>query len=86
MPTRITSGPQGDWPGNSPDLNPIENAWAIMQARIFEKNPPKTVEMLKKCIKQEWKNLKSETLENLVSGVSQRLKDVIKKKGVCIGK
>ncbi len=23
-----------DWPGNSPDVNPIENLWAIMKAKL----------------------------------------------------
>ena len=28
----------GNWPGNSPDLSPIENLWAIMKARLRSKD------------------------------------------------
>ena len=27
-----------DWPGNSPDINPIENLWAIIKSRIEKDN------------------------------------------------
>ena len=28
-----------DWPGNSPDLNPIENLWNLMKVKVAEKYP-----------------------------------------------
>ena len=27
------------WPGNSPDLNPIENLWLQMKVRVAQKEP-----------------------------------------------
>jgi hypothetical protein len=43
-----------DWPGNLPDLNPIENLWAIMKARL--KRVPKitSLPLLDKAIKMMW--------------------------------
>ena len=28
-----------DWPGNSPDLNPIKNLWATIKGLVEEKQP-----------------------------------------------
>ena len=28
-----------DWPGNSPDLNPSENLWNLIKAKVTEKYP-----------------------------------------------
>ena len=34
-----------DWPGNSPDLNPIENCWSHMKAKL--KNMPEVASIPK---------------------------------------
>ena len=42
-----------DWPGNSHDLNPIENLWALINAKVSEKQPS-SLEALQKVIKKVW--------------------------------
>ena len=44
------------WPGNSPDLNVIENAWSTLKDAISKlKTPPRTQEGLKKILIKKWK-------------------------------
>src|SRR5256885_4326802 len=42
-----------DWPSNSPDLNPIENLWAIVKRNI-EQRRPKNLEDLEMFMVEEW--------------------------------
>merc|ERR1711911_457339 len=44
-----------DWPGNSPDLNPIENAWSFMKNQLKYKDTgsvPKLIHELKMLWKE----------------------------------
>ena len=41
------------WPGNSPDLNPIENLWTNMENTVSEKQPLSGAELVK-AIKEVW--------------------------------
>ena len=74
-------GPQV-WPPNSPDLNPIENLWSILEERVKDLDSnPRNITELEEVLKQAWKKIKLETLENLIFSMPDRIKDVIKNKG-----
>ena len=72
-----------DWPSNSPDLSPIENLWAIIKAKLRNKDTT-TLEKLKVEIQKCWDEFSPEILQNLADSVPNRLKEVIKRRGNAI--
>lgn len=70
-----------EWPGNSPDLNPIENLWYIIKVQVRQKRP-RTITELDQCIQTVWyEEISKQTLENLIASMANRIKEVIKQKG-----
>ena len=70
-----------DWPGNSPDSNPIENLWTVLKDKVSEKQPTNTKE-LEEAIKAVWVlELSAEYCRSLVESMPKRLEAVIKAKG-----
>ena len=77
---------RGVWPGNSPDLNPIENLWAIVQQEVDKMTPATSAGELAEQLKKAWGRIKPDVLENLVAGMPQHMHDCIAMKGSYIGK
>ena len=69
-----------DWPGNSPDLNPIENLWSEMKNRLRDERPTSKAGIKKVCQKV-WKNIGVDYLEKLYESMPRRIQAVIDAEG-----
>ena len=69
-----------DWPGQSPDLNPIENLWSMVQ-RIVHKQLFSNKHQLLGAVVQAWNSLPRNSIRSLIDSMPRRVKAVIKAKG-----
>ena len=67
-------------PPQSPDLNPIEHLWELLERRI-RKHQIKTKSDLKERLEEEWSKITIHDTSNLVKSMHRRLQDVIAAKG-----
>ena len=72
--------PPEDWPANSPDQNIMEALWAILQDRVYAREP-RTVDALKRIIREEWENISLAELRRLVDSMPRRLQAIIDNDG-----
>lgn len=74
--------PVWEWPAVSPDLNPIEDLWGILSAKVFSRSTQyTTLKELKVAILSEWQNIDIRILKNLVGSMPRRLQQVLIHKG-----
>ena len=71
----------GEWPPNSPDLNPLDYAvWSILEEKACQKPHP-NIESLKRALKKAWKEITWETVIKIVDDFPMRLKACVEAKG-----
>jgi len=72
-----------EWPARSPDLNPIENLWAIVCKRVA-KRMPLCEEELVQFLKEEWDATPQAVVDNLVLSFEGRLNECVRLGGETI--
>jgi transposase len=78
-----------EWPPYSPDLNPIENLWALLKAKVIEIRPDlkhipnneSTWEILVDTAQEAWDSLDLAIFTNLSESMPHRVQDIIKYEG-----
>jgi transposase len=69
-----------DWPSQSPDLNPIENLWSILDNSLKLRRPNNEQELFQ-MLNTSWKSISVDTLERLVDSMPARCQAVIDNDG-----
>ena len=71
-----------NWPPQSPDLNPIENLWALIKRKLKKNFPtPKTRDQLIDQVFAVWEDIDSDLRNNLIKSMTNRLKEVLESDG-----
>ena len=74
--------PVMDWPAQSPDLNPIELLWDVLERRLRARpHRPSSIPLLNAAHREGWAAIPQETFQHLVERMPARVEAVIKAKG-----
>ena len=80
--SKITSGNmifRMEWPARSPDMNPIEHLWDLLERRV--RGRPQTVADLHQALIHEWRNIPQTDISNLINSMRRRCKELLREHG-----
>ena len=70
-----------NWPGNSPDLSPIENCWSFIKSKLQEKQCSSKLELIE-MIKSVWTTeISHDYCQRLFQSMPRRISECLRKKG-----
>lgn len=69
-----------DWPGNSPDLNPIENVWSMVLARVQRKGCTDFAEF-KRAVNREFRHLGTDEVRHIYEKMPERIRECLARNG-----
>jgi DDE superfamily endonuclease len=74
-----------DWPAQSPDLNPIENLWAILKHHLNQyETPPSGMLELWDHVQEKWDGITADECKRLIDTMPECIEAVLKAKGLWI--